>query len=139
MGKYMTTEYLNVPVWLWMIGLLCVVFIWQANHFLGKMREISRARELEEWHSSLHRLEINQILEVQFLRERVRDEYGEQVAALRHQIETKAHIYDVAGLELMLAAIQDKVNDQHKRLLHKHNLQHNDLRAKHYRVLGHGL
>lgn len=135
----MTTEFLNVPVWLWVVAFCCMVFIHQANHFLSKMRQISRERELEEWHSALFRLEANQILEIQFLRDRVREEYREQVAVLRHQIEDKAHIYNAATAELMLTAIRDKVNDQHKEMLRKHSLQHNDLRAKHYRVLGHGL
>jgi len=134
----MTTEFLEVPVWLWMIGLLCVVFIWQANHFLSRMRVISRERELEEWRSSLHRLEINQILEIQFLRERVRDEFGDQVAMLQRQLDSGS-IYTVSSAMLMMDAIKDRVNCQYTAMKNKHARQHNDLRAKHYRVLGHGL
>lgn len=135
----MTTEFLNVPVWLWIIGFFCLVFIFQANNFLAKRREVSRLREMEEWRDSLQRLEINQVLEIQFLRECCILEHREHVDKLTAKIESTSNPHEAAVLQLSLDAIRDKVNDLYAKVKLKHDLQHNNLRAKHYRVLGHGL
>lgn len=135
----MTTEFLNVPVWLWVVGFCAVMFIIHANHFLGKMRQLSRDKELEEWHTALFKLESAQEKELRQLKESCYQNHAEEVALLKQRIERGGDSYSVGIAEIQLDAIRDKVNDRHKQLSLKHNLQHNDLRAKHYRVLGHGL
>ena len=122
-----------------MVGLLCLVFIFQANNFLAKRREVSRLREMEEWRGALHRLKMNQLFELQHLRDRCRADHGDHVEKLRAKIESTNNPHEAAVLQLSLDAIRDKVNDRHTKMKLKHDLQHNDLRAKHYRVLGHGL
>lgn len=133
------TEFLEVPVWMWAVTFGCMFAIYRTRLFLDKRRELSRERELEEWRDALHHLKMNQLFELQYLRDRCRAEHGNHVEKLRAKIESTNNPQEVAVLQLSLDAIRDKVNDRHTEMKLKHDLQHNDLRAKHYRVLGHGL